>query len=194
MVDAFAPPGLDTNQPRRVVELTGHLVSTTDDADLGCSTPCQEWDVRALINHMAISLLFAAAIVRNQPPPVDRLGTEDVLGPQFRSGFRRAAVTAREAFSDPDALSGLCHSPAGDIPGSTWINFPTWDVFVHGWDLAVATGRPTARPDELTAPILAWARTTFTGSRDAGQIGELVTVASDAPLIDQLVALFGRQP
>jgi len=178
----------------RVLELTGQLVSTTDDADLERPTPCQEWDVRALINHMAISLLFAAAIVRNQPPPVDRLGTEDVLGPQFRSGFRRAAETAREAFSDPRALSGLCHSPAGTIPGSAWINFPTWDVFVHGWDLCKATGRQAARPDELTAPILAWAQATFTGPRDTGQFGELVTVAADAPLVDQLVGLFGRQP
>ena len=178
----------------RVLELTGQLVSTTDDADLERPTPCQEWDVRALINHMAISLLFAAAIVRNQPPPVERLSTEDVLGPQFRTGFHQAAATAREAFADPGALSGLCHSPAGVIPGSAWINFPTWDVFVHGWDLCKATGRPAARPDELTAPILAWARTTFTGPRDAGQFGELVTVAADAPLIDQLVALFGRRP
>jgi uncharacterized protein (TIGR03086 family) len=178
----------------RVLELAGHLVNTTDDAALGRPTPCQDWDVRALINHMAISLLFAAAIVQNQPPPVDRLSTEDVLGPQFRTGFGRAAATAREAFADPGALAGRCHSPAGAIPGSAWINFPTWDVFVHGWDLAVATGRPAERPDELTAPILAWARTTFTGPRDTRQFGELVTVAADAPLIDQLVALFGRQP
>jgi hypothetical protein len=62
------------------------------------------------------------------------------------------------------------------------------------WDLCKATGRPAARPDELTAPILAWARAAFTGPRDAGQFGKLVTVAPDAPLIDQLVALFGRQP
>ena len=178
----------------RVLELTGNLVAATGDADLGRPTPCQGWDVRALINHMAISLLFAAAIVQHRPPPVDRLSTEDVLGREFRGGFGRAAATAREAFGDPGALAGLCRSPAGAIPGSAWINFPTWDVFVHGWDLSKATGRPAARPDELTAPILAWARATFTGPRDTGQFGELVTVAPDAPLIDQLVALFGRQP
>jgi uncharacterized protein (TIGR03086 family) len=102
-----------------------------------------DWDVRALINHMAISLLFAAAIVRNQPPPTGRLSTRDVLGPQFRDGFGYAAATARQAFSDPDALAGLCDSPAGAISGAAWINFPTWDIFVHGWDLSKAK-RPSA--------------------------------------------------
>jgi uncharacterized protein (TIGR03086 family) len=178
----------------RVLDLTGHLVSTTDEADLARPTPCPDWDVRALINHMAISLLFAAAIVRNQPPPVGRLSTQDVLGPQFRDGFGRAVVTGRQAFSPPGTLAGLCDSPAGVIPGSAWINFPTWDIYVHGWDLCQATGRPATRPDELTAPILAWARATFTGPRDTGQFGEPVSVAPGAPLIDQLVALFGRQP
>jgi uncharacterized protein (TIGR03086 family) len=178
----------------RVLDLTSNLVRKTDEADLARPTPCPDWDVRALINHMAITLLFAAAIVRNQPPPVDRLSTEDVLGPEFRGGFGHAAATARQAFADPDALAGLCDSPAGVIPGSAWINFPTWDTFVHGWDLSQATGRPAARPDELTAPILAWAQATFTGPRDTGQFGELVGVAPGAPLIDQLVGLFGRQP
>ena len=46
---------------------------------------------------------------------MDRLSTEDVLGREFRGGFRRAAATAREAFSDPDALAGLCRQLASEL-------------------------------------------------------------------------------
>ena len=74
-------------------------MSTTDDADLERSTPCKEWDVRALINHMAISLLFAAAIVRNQPPPVDRLGT-------VRGYIEPAELILDGEFGIPGALHG----------------------------------------------------------------------------------------
>jgi uncharacterized protein (TIGR03086 family) len=64
---------------------------------------------------------------------------------------------------------------------------------VHGWDLATALGLPfDARPEDVAA-CAAWVEA-FQPPRDGGLFGPIVPVPDDAPPLDRLLGLAGRNP
>ncbi|MDP9370241.1 MAG: maleylpyruvate isomerase family mycothiol-dependent enzyme [Chloroflexota bacterium] len=72
------------------------LVGAVTPGQLGDPTPCAEWDVRALLNHLILVNLFYAAMAEGQPlPPADT----DFVGDDHVEAFRRSGRTVRAAFS-----------------------------------------------------------------------------------------------
>lgn len=185
------------NQPelfRTVVGIAQEAVNQVDPAMFDLPTPCAEWNVRQLVNHMAITCRFSAAIMNEQPPTEDRLSDRDVLGADVKASFDASAATAVSAFGGVGAMERVVDAPIGAVPGASWVHFPTWDLYVHTWDLTRATGISMDERPEVTGDILDWARQTFSGARDVDQLGEIIDLPKDASAIDQLVSHFGRNP
>ena len=185
------------NQPQvleQVVEISKTCVDQVKPSMFDLPTPCSEWNVRQLVNHMAITCRFGASTINQEPPAEDRLAEADVLGDDFQASFESYADAAVASFKAPDALERIVETPAGEVPGAFWADFPAWDLYVHTWDLSKATGIKMNQPEELTKYFLAWGQNIFSGPRDGGPIGEAVTVPSTATEIEQLVAYFGRTP
>ena len=69
------------------------------------------------------------------------------------------------------------------------------EMLVHGWDLARATGRQLAVPEELAVAELAFSRDLL-GRLPAGRtpFAPSQPVADDAPALDRLAAQLGRSP
>lgn len=185
------------NQPEifgNVVDIAQATIEQVEFAMFELPTPCSEWNVRQLMNHMAVTCRYAASIMNEQPPAEDRLADHDVLGADLSASFAGHAATAVAAFGASGAMDRVIDAPPGKVPGAFWADFPTWDLYVHTWDLARATGVHMNESSELSQHILNWGRQIFSGPRDVTQIGEPVDVADSAPAIDQLVGLFGRDP
>ena len=87
--------------------------------------------------------------------------------------------------------------PWAQMPASVFIVMASADQFVHGWDLARATGKSTDLDPELASQFLAFYREAiadeFRGPDPAAPFGPLVTTAS-ADVVDQLAAITGRTP
>jgi uncharacterized protein (TIGR03086 family) len=86
--------------------------------------------------------------------------------------------------------------PFGQLPGAVFVNIAATDTFVHGWDLAKATGQPTDLEPGLATELLAGARValpdTMRGPDGQAAFGPKVDVPESAPPADQLAGFLGR--
>jgi len=182
----------------RAVASTAGVVKTVRPDQAGTPTPCTEWDVRDLLNHIIGTLWLCEALFSDRAPrhpmaPGGLPGT-DLAGQDPAAAYAEASAAALTAASAGDTLTRVHTTPLGDMPGPALAGFTTLDILVHGWDLARATGQPAALDDALTAHVLAFAEQAIAPDFRAPRIGPAVPVAADAPLTDRLVGFLGRQP
>jgi uncharacterized protein (TIGR03086 family) len=115
-------------------------------------TPCSEWSVRDLVNHIVAGNLWAAELADGRS--IDEVGSAldgDVLGDDPLVAYDSSASAAAGAFEQPGALDRACGVSYGPIPGSVYAGHRFIDVLVHGWDVAAATGQDTGLDPRLVA-------------------------------------------
>jgi uncharacterized protein (TIGR03086 family) len=158
-------------------------------------TPCEDWDVRTLVNHVvseerwSVPLLAGATIAE-----VGDRFDGDLLGDNPILCTAEAAEDAQAAVSETGALERTVHLSIGDTPAIEYINQLFADHLIHGWDLAVATGGKTEFDPEAARVCLNWFRDREELYRGAGIIGPRLELPSDATDRDRLLAAFGRDP
>jgi uncharacterized protein (TIGR03086 family) len=71
-----------------------------------------------------------------------------------------------------------------------------WEYQMHGWDLARATGRPWSPPETAARESLAFAPGMLTADYqgEGKAFAPPVPVPADAPALDRLLGLSGRDP
>ena len=167
---------------------TAKTVAGVGSADLTGPTPCAEWDLRTLLDHLVGGVeMFATAIGGSLP--------EDPSAP-YLARYERASGTLLASLAEPGAMERMADLPIGAVPGSALAGIALLDIAVHGWDVAAATGQPTDLPEPVAAAALAGARQSV-GPQMRGPGGffaESVAIDDDAPAVDRLVALLGRDP
>ena len=106
-------------------------------------TPCAEFTVRGVLEHMVGGATAFAAAYRGQAPAEpDLTDALNALGP--------ALEDLGAAMSAPGALDQKIAAPFGEVPGETFARFVVLDGLVHGWDLATATGQAYDPPGGAT--------------------------------------------
>jgi uncharacterized protein (TIGR03086 family) len=110
------------------------------------ATPCTEWDVRALIDHVVGGNLRFAAMVAGEPGPDDG---EDVLGGGPLASFQNSFSRLCEAFDRPGFLGQAFPTPLGEGPGALLVEMRVVELTIHTWDVAVAIGWPRDLDPEL---------------------------------------------
>jgi uncharacterized protein (TIGR03086 family) len=175
---------------RRAADLAEGIVGRVRRDQLGDPTPCTEWSVRALINHVVTGNLFFVHLATGSPPPgrgSDHLGDDPVAA--FRDSVR--AVSA--AFEADGFLDRVMHAPFGEASGRMLIDMRRNELTVHGWDVAKATGQSTDLDRELVAACLAsYAASPRLKNREGGPFGVEQHAPPDATDADRLAAFLGR--
>jgi uncharacterized protein (TIGR03086 family) len=145
-------------------------------------TPCSEWDVRTLIEHMQSGPAYLLAAAGAS------LAIEDA------SGARAAVTSCVEALRRPGVLDQRCRSPLGTEWSVAEAAAGTaMDQLVHTWDLAVATGQPTGLDPELVDASIAMFLPHMPAlGRAGGLIGPEMAVADGASPQARLLAAMGR--
>ncbi len=137
----------------------GRVLAAVMPTQYGGPTPCEEWTVADLIDHVVGgNHRAAAAVMAGEVPAAAAQDTAASSPGRVVDLFRSSAERAEEAFAGPDALTRTIQWPVGPLPGAVLIGMRTTDVLVHAWDLAVATGQPTDLDPELSEACLATAR------------------------------------
>ena len=175
------------------------IVSGIDAGELGQPTPCPEYDVAALIDHLVEAGHRAAALGRGQaPPPGD--GSPHVELSDAPSQLRRAGEEAARAWGDDSSLSLRHAMPWGEeYTGATLVDMYLAELAAHAWDLASATGQTGKLDPSLAVPALAGARAMIKPQyRDmvgpGVPFGAAVSPAPGADDWERLAAFMGRDP
>jgi uncharacterized protein (TIGR03086 family) len=153
-------------------------------------TPCPDWTVRQVVNHLiGMNRVFAALLAGQPPPPRP---SADQVEDDPAGAYRDSAAALLAAFGRPGVLERSYHGPLGTATGAERLQIRLYDLLAHGWDLAQATEQPAGLPDDLAEQSLAFARTQLTGQARPGRFGPAQSVAEQAPAIERLAAFLGR--
>jgi uncharacterized protein (TIGR03086 family) len=177
------------------------LISSTPDAMLSVPTPCPDYTLGDLIEHVGgLAMAFTAAATKadldgagSQAPS----GDASRLAPNWRTSIPRDVNALAEAWRDPDAWGGMTKAGGVDLPGEVAGLVALDELVIHGWDIARSLGRPyNTDPTCLQAVHGFVSQFSGPGQEEAraGLFGPEVRVAPDAPLIHRVVAMAGREP
>jgi uncharacterized protein (TIGR03086 family) len=157
------------------------------------STPCTEWDVRALIHHLLSEISWMEPLLGGRS--VAEVGDElngDLLGDDPVASWDAAAARTLAAVNAGGAMDLVIHLSRRDITGADYTFEVFNDLAIHGWDLARAIGedetidpRFVATIDERMAPSIAELKA-------SGQYGDEVVPPDGADAQTRLLAMFGR--
>ncbi|WP_353648359.1 TIGR03086 family metal-binding protein [Nakamurella sp. A5-74] len=133
-----------------VVELIG---SIQNSADWERPTPCSEFSVRQLVQHLLATLDRARVIAEGgDPNPMPRI--VELPDDALLQGFSSRLPGVRAAWSDAAMQSSVTVPPGVQVPGHVAIWKYANEVVVHGWDLACALGLDAEAPNGIAAPVL----------------------------------------
>jgi uncharacterized protein (TIGR03086 family) len=175
------------------LDSTRRIVAGIDQAQLSLPTPCEHFDVEALLGHLVVGNRRFVAVAGGAPAtsvPLEPEPTDD-----WSAAYDSSATAVGEAWRDPAALERIAELPIGSVPGVVALGMHVVESLVHGWDLAKATGQGTDIDPVLCA--IAWRNVQGVNDdlRGAGRpFGSAIGVPDDAPATDRLVAWLGRQP
>jgi uncharacterized protein (TIGR03086 family) len=175
----------------------GHLVGAVAAEQWELPTPCSDWTVRQLVNHLVGGNRLFARVLRGEalPPPeqLGRRGSQDQLGDDPAAAFAGSADELRAALRGPEVLAGTYTVPAGTLPGPALVQLRTVEMLVHGWDLARATGQEYAADPRLLESLIEFL-SQGPSEGTPGMFGPVHPSDDEADLLDQAVALAGRDP
>lgn len=163
-------------------------------------TPCADWNLRQLLDHMTTENLgFAAAARGRGGDPAPWVGDADRADPV--ADYVAATESLISAFAVPDVLRRSFALPLltreRAFPGEQAVMMQLVDSVVHAWDLARTLDVPLTVDDDITAPVLALCEQIpdDESRRMPGAVfGPPMPCADDAPALERIVALLGRSP
>jgi uncharacterized protein (TIGR03086 family) len=180
---------------RRALEATDRVVEGIRPGQWGAPTPCAEWNVRELLNHVVAGNWWAAALASGAT--IASVGARldgDVLGDDAATAYRRSAEAAAAAFEAPGALDAPCAVSYGPVPGSVYAGHRFVDVLVHGWDLAVATGQDATLDPDLAEECWAVVEPQLELLRGSGMFGGPPPPHEGRDAASRLLTQLGRAP
>ncbi|WP_063038940.1 TIGR03086 family metal-binding protein [Nocardia pseudovaccinii] len=175
----------------RAIDMSGGIVKGIAAEHMSAPTPCPEWDLRELLNHLVGGMNIFAAQLQGLTP--DRDHHDDWLGTDPQGAYVEAAELDRAAWDRPDALEQTVRLGFGAVPGPMAAVIHLTELVVHGVDLAVATGQERLVDEQLCTEMLAIMREMgLENFRVPGMFGPEVEVPADAPTYRRLLAYVGR--
>ncbi len=190
----------DTNplliQFTEALDLFGSRVHAVRDDQWEAGTPCSEWTVRDLVNHLVSEQLWVPPLVRNGCM-IEEVGDTfegDMLGSDPAACWDTAARAAHDAFAVPGALDRVVHLSYGDTPAAAYCGQMTADLVVHTWDLSRAIGADERLPDGLLQFTVREVTPYAAELTKSGLFAEPVEPPPGADVQTKLLCLLGRRP
>jgi len=176
------------------------LIAQVPDDLLDEPTPCPAYTLGDLVDHVSgLALAFTAAARKAPVPgaPERASGDASRLGTDWRNRLARELDALAEAWRDPAAWTGATRAGGIDLPGEVAGLVALDEVVVHGWDVARASGQPYAVDGDLLEVVHGFLAPLAQPGQESMRddiFGPAITVPADAPLLDRVIGLTGRDP
>lgn len=174
------------------------IVSGIKQDQVEIATPCSDWNVRALLGHLIGGAENFANTLSGGDVNLNNTNSSqstDADAASLAQAYQAAVTSALQAAQAPGAMEKKVATPIGEMAGGEFLAANFMDHFIHGWDLAKATGQDTKLDPQLveTCYQMFVPGMTDTG-REHGVFGPAVTVPDNASTQDKLLGYTGRQP
>jgi uncharacterized protein (TIGR03086 family) len=170
------------------------VVAGIRDDQLGDPTPCAGTPVAGLLAHVVgLTTAFRMAAEKTPVSGGPSASPED-LPPDWRTGLPTQLDALVKAWRRPSAWEGTAEAGGVTMPAPVAAAVALDEVLVHGWDLAVATGQDYAADPASVAVCTEFAAQAAAEGPTPGLFGPPVPVPDDAPPLDRLLGLTGRDP
>lgn len=176
----------------KAVHMVNLVMQDLKSEHMDQATPCSEWDVRALLQHMVNELAWVPPLLQGKT--VDDVGTSldgDLLGTDANAAWRTHALAAVEAASIvlPDAIVHLSY---GDKSARAYLDEVGGDLIIHGWDLGMALQVPYVIDDPTAAQVSQATFSMMPEAKEGGMVSADVPIDENASPSEKLLAHFGR--
>lgn len=178
----------------RAMESTRGYVNGVKSDEWHGPTPCSEWDVKQVANHIIGENLWAAELFQGKT--IAGVGNRlegDLAADDPAAAYAASVAAATSAIRTPGAMEVTCHLSFGDYSGADYAAQLFMDLLIHGWDIAKATGQDARLDPDLVQASLPIAEQLTMQFRSAGVFGENLSVGADADPQAKLLALVGRR-
>lgn len=177
----------------RSVDEFDRRVMAIGDNQWNNATPCTDWDVRALVNHMTSEALWAPHLFTGKT--IAEAGDSfdgDVLGSDPAGAWSIAAKEEREAIQEEGVLERTVHLSRGPTPSSVYVGELFSDHVIHAWDLARGIGGDEKLDPELVDILYRAASPREDELKASGVFGDKIEPPEGADTQTKLLAVFGR--
>jgi uncharacterized protein (TIGR03086 family) len=181
-------------QLHSVVASLEPVIRGVADEDLDAPTPCPDFDVRAVANHLLGTIEAMRRVGADEPmDPDDPWGTNgDNVTDQWRDDLNERLAAFADAWSSPEAWEG--DALGGAMPRRMVGGMGFVEAVLHGWDLAKGSGQQVAYDDATAASALEIMDQIGEMGRSQGAFGPEVPVADDAGTFARVLGKAGRDP
>lgn len=179
----------------RAVDEFGARVEVVGKDQWHDPTPCTEWDVHDLVNHIVNEARWVRPLLEGKT--LAQVGDSldgDLLGSDPQGAWRAARDEELDAVRSLDSLERSVHVSWGQIPAGVYLHQVLMDHLVHAWDLARAVGADEGLDPELVEYCYRGAKQAEDSIRSSGVFGSAVEVSETATTQAKLLALLGRTP
>jgi len=167
------------------------VVDRIEPGQLGDATPCANFSVRDVLDHMMVGGGTFAYVFRGEDPP--EVTAPDVGDRVPVAEFRKAMDDLLAAVKSPGAMERTINAPFGEVPGSVFASFVAFDGLIHGWDLATSTKQNYQVPPAVISSVDEFARNALgPDMRDGDTFKDETPVPEGADQLERLVAFSGR--
>lgn len=173
----------------------GQRVEYVSDDQWTAVTPCADWTVRDLVNHLVAEHLWAPWLLDGSA--IEEVGDRfegDVVGTNPRGAWEAASAASQPAFHRPAVLDGRVHTTGGLIDAEDYGWQMATDLAVHAWDLARGIGVVDRLDEELASTLYERIAPLAESWQSSGVFAPPIPVPESAPAQDRLVGLLGRDP
>ncbi|MDP9295574.1 MAG: TIGR03086 family metal-binding protein [Actinomycetota bacterium] len=179
---------------RRAVDEFGRRIDTVQDDQWTNSTPCTEWDVRALVNHVVSEDKWVVPLLEGQT--IEQVGTRldgDLLGDDPKRAWKQTHADASNAVGAEGVTERTVSLSRGLTPAEDYLREVSADNVIHAWDLAKGTGGDTNLDPELVTFAYEFFEPQVEIWRSFGALGPEVPVPMDADRQTKLLGMMGRK-
>ena len=170
-------------------------VANTDSSQLGLPTPCTEWDVQALLNHLILWTSYSLeARAHGESVGQDLMDRDFAAEPGFAADYRAQLDAALAAWSDPAVWQQSLNVMGSATPAADVAALNLAEMVLHGWDLAAATGQRYQGGDPAASAALQAVAANAELFRQYKGVAEPVEVPETGSALDRVLALSGRDP
>jgi uncharacterized protein (TIGR03086 family) len=177
---------------------TARVVAGVPGHPMDAPTPCDDWDLRTLVNHVILWTAYSAERRAHGESVAEDLMSKDFTAdPGFAQDYAAQIGRAVAAWSDPAAWERELGVMGSGTPAADVAAMLIAEMVLHGWDIAGATGQEYACDEAVAASVLATVEAQgelFRQYQGFAAIVPLPTGEEGATVLDRALSLSGRDP